>query len=101
MSDPAGGSFHIDKRVPVAMLIALVAQTGGIVWWAASISAAQSQALIDARRIELRVERIEGERDDIKTRVIRIEEKLSTQNDTLLEILRAVQRERRTRLPDN
>lgn len=90
--DPASGSFHIDKRVPVALIITLIAQTAGIVWWAASISAAQGQALIDAKRMEMRVDRIEAERDDIKTRVIRIEEKIGNQNDTLREILRSVQR---------
>lgn len=89
--DPAAGDFHFDKRVPVAMIVTLLLQTGAVVWWAASLSAAQNQALVDAKRLELRVDRIEGDRDDIKTRVIRIEEKIGMQNDTLREILRSVQ----------
>jgi hypothetical protein len=91
--DPASGAFHVDKRVPVALIVTMLVQTAGIVWWAATISAAQANALVEARRIELRVERVEGERDDIKTRVIRIEEKLVNQTDTLQQILRSVQRD--------
>ena len=91
-TDPASaGPFHIDRRVPVALILTIVLQTAGIVWWAAGVSAAQGQALIDAKRLEARVDRIEGERDDFKTRVIRIEEKLSSQTDTLQQILRTVQ----------
>ncbi len=39
--NPAGreGNWHLDKRVPVALIIAIVTQTLGIVWWAATISA--------------------------------------------------------------
>lgn len=89
--DPAGGSFHIDKRVPVALIVTMVVQTAGIVWWAATISATQAQSAIEAKRIEIRVDRIEADRDDMKTRVIRIEEKLVGQGETLNRILRAVE----------
>ena len=34
-----GGGWHLDRRVPVALIIAIVTQTLGIVWWAATISA--------------------------------------------------------------
>lgn len=76
--DPASGRFHIDKRVPVALLLTLMVQTGGVIWWAASISAAQEQAALDAKRTEIRVDRIEAMRDDLSSRVIRIEEFRST-----------------------
>lgn len=92
-ADPAAGTFHIDKRVPVALIVTMLAQTAGIVWWAATLQAAQAQSLVDSRRIEERVVRIEMLRDDLSVRVIRIEEKLIGQTDTLQRILRSVERE--------
>ncbi len=31
--------WHIGKEIPIALLIAVAVQTGGWIWWAASISA--------------------------------------------------------------
>jgi hypothetical protein len=31
--------WHLDKRVPVAIIFAILLQTGGAIWWAANISA--------------------------------------------------------------
>ncbi len=38
-ADGGTGGWHLDRRVPVALIIAIVTQTIGIVWWAATISA--------------------------------------------------------------
>ncbi len=43
-------------------------------------------------RLELRLSAIETERQDLTTRVIRIEEKIGNQNETLQRILRSVER---------
>lgn len=43
------------------------------------------------RRLEMRLDRIETDRDDLKTRIIRIEEKLVGQTDKLDRILRSVE----------
>ena len=29
--------WHLDKRVPIALIFAIALQTGGALWWAASI----------------------------------------------------------------
>jgi len=89
--DPAAGNFHIDKRVPIALIVTIVVQTAGIVWWAAGIQATQEQAAVNVARIETRVDRIDTARDDLNTRVIRIEEKLVGQTDMLQRILRSVE----------
>lgn len=105
MPEPAT-HFQIDKRVPVALIVTLLLQTGAAVWWASGMSAAQEQNIIDQKRIESRVERIESARDDdrrtandLNARVIRIEEKLigqteklDDQAETLQRILRSVER---------
>lgn len=43
------------------------------------------------RRQDVALERLDRERDDLKTRVIRIEEKISGQGETLQRILRTVE----------
>jgi hypothetical protein len=30
--------WHLDKRVPIALILALVMQTAGMVWWAAGLT---------------------------------------------------------------
>lgn len=31
------GYWHLDKRVPIALLVAIILQTSGAIWWAATI----------------------------------------------------------------
>ena len=52
--------WHLDKRVPIAMILALLAQTGGMIWWAASIST----RVDDQSR---RVMALEGSRETVQT----------------------------------
>jgi hypothetical protein len=47
-------------------------------------------ATIERQRFDARLTRLETSRDDITARVIRIEEKINSQGDTLQRILRAV-----------
>lgn len=32
-----GGGWHLDKRVPLAIIMTIFIQTAGIVWWAANL----------------------------------------------------------------
>ena len=34
-----GEPWHLDKRVPLALILTIVLQTAGVVWWAAGIAA--------------------------------------------------------------
>jgi hypothetical protein len=36
--DPAAQHWHLDKRIPVAIIITLAIQTGGAIWFASGIS---------------------------------------------------------------
>ena len=36
--DPASGSWHWDKRVPVALIVTIAIQTGVFVFWAGTLS---------------------------------------------------------------
>ena len=33
-----GGDWHLDKKVPLGLLVTIILQTVGAVWWAASLS---------------------------------------------------------------
>lgn len=30
--------WHLDKRVPIALIVTIAIQTGGIIWWSASLN---------------------------------------------------------------
>lgn len=36
--DPASGSWHLDKRVPIAVIILLSGNIAATAWWAAGVS---------------------------------------------------------------
>ena len=65
--------WHLDKRVPIAIIVALAAQTAAIIWWAATmearVSAIETTLLANANtserltRIEVILERVERRLD--------------------------------------
>lgn len=85
-------TWHVDKRIPLALILVIVIQTGGAFWWASGVQSAIENAKENRDRLELRLTRVELARDDISARLIRLEEKLSGTNSTLDEILRTVRR---------
>jgi hypothetical protein len=66
--------WHLDKRVPVALIFTLMVQTSGIVWWASSIS----------ERV-LRLEHESARSLTADGRLIRLETQMSAVADALLE----------------
>ena len=74
--------WHLDKRVPLALIVTIVVQTAGLVWWASSLServnsleksrdasAPQADRLT---RVEVKLEVVQTGIDEIK-RLIRKE----------------------------
>jgi len=84
--------WHLDKRVPVALILTIIIQTVGAVWWAASLSSRvdilearwhQFEAVTDRLRVqENKQARADTRLEALYTRLDRIERKL----DRLLEI---------------
>jgi hypothetical protein len=37
--DPAAATWHLDRRLPVALIVALLAQASSTLWWASGFSA--------------------------------------------------------------
>jgi len=80
------GPWHVDRRVPVALIVTILLQSAAAVWWAASvdgevvhhgqeIAALKVKDADDSRRLEAIVERL-----------ARIEERASAQLDMLRRI---------------
>ena len=68
--------WHLDRRVPVALIVTIVMQTIGIVWWAASISArvdVLEARLRDTRHNQNRIVRLEANQNAVYQRLDRIE----------------------------
>lgn len=80
MEIAADAKWHLDKRVPIALIVTIAIQTAGIVWWAASVSA--------------RIERLE-EKATVTApnsdRLTRVEVQLEVVKDGVTEIKRLLQ----------
>lgn len=80
--DDNSESWHLDRRVPLALIVTIVVQTGGLVWWASSLServnTLERQAVTSApqgdrlTRVEVKIEAIQEGVTEIK-RLIRRE----------------------------
>ena len=79
---PYDQQWHLDKRVPLALIMTIIIQTAGLVWWASSLServnslersreatAPQADRLT---RVEVKLEGVQSGIDEIK-RLIRRE----------------------------
>ncbi len=69
------GNWHLDKKVPIAMIMAIILQTGGMVWWAASASerlnALERKADASAPQAE-RLARVETNLESVKDGILEI-----------------------------
>ena len=83
MSD-AEDSKHwtVDKRVPLALIVTIVLQTGGLVWWASSLS----------ERVNVLEKRAEQTAPQAE-RLTRVEVKLESVQEGIAEIKRLIRRE--------
>ena len=78
--------WSLDKRVPLALIIAILMQTAAALWWAASLNARveqlERQAIVAAPNVE---------------RIVRLETKMDAIFASLAEIKLIVQRQRHAR----
>lgn len=75
--------WHLDKKVPIALLLAIMAQTGTGFWWAATTSER-------INNLEKRAESVAPQAD----RLTRVEVKLDVVQENLGEIKRLLQTRR-------
>lgn len=73
--------WHLDKKVPIALIFTILAQTGAALWWAAGVNA----------RVEQLERQVVGSAPHIE-RIVRLETKMDAIFSTLAEIKSIVQR---------
>ena len=86
MQNNANEPWHLDKRVPVALIVTLCVQTAGVVYWAAGQSY-RTDAL------EKQVTNLISSAVPNVERLVRVEEQVKTVNDNVIE-LKNILRER-------
>lgn len=81
MSGDDDSRWHLDKRVPLALILTLLIQTAGALWWAANINARVIQLEIQASASAPQIERI-----------VRLETKMDAISSGLADIKQLLQR---------
>lgn len=83
---PEAEPWHLDRHIPIALILAIIGQTAGAVWWASTISSTQAD---QGRRIGVletgKAEDARADRDSAD-RLARIEERQRASQDSLIEI---------------
>ncbi len=77
----ANEAWHFDKRIPLAMIGAIVMQTGAVFWWASSINERVSVLESwhrDSKGIAADIAVVRSQVSDLKTALNRIESRLAS-----------------------
>jgi hypothetical protein len=78
----ADTAWHLDKKVPIALIVAIAVQSGSMVWWAASAS---ERLNVLERKAEIAAPQAE--------RLARVETKLESVQDGISEIKSILRKE--------
>lgn len=83
--DPAEASWHFDRRIPIALIVTIILQTGAAIWWASSVNSyIDSDRKGESDTID-RVKALESDNDGLDRRLVRFEVLLEGQTDQLKE----------------
>lgn len=96
LKDPAAMNWHFDRRIPLALIVTIVAmlagQTIGIVWWASSVNqrveaSFQKGLELDAadQAMALQIKEVQSANNDVNLRLVRFEVLLEGQTEQLRE----------------
>jgi Tfp pilus assembly protein PilO len=84
------GGWHLDKRVPVAIIFALLVQSAGVIWWASNMSSRQS---VIEDRVAVHDMQISAMRDTAANAAVslgRIEENVDALRNDIERVLQAI-----------
>lgn len=84
--------WHLDRRVPIALILTIIVQTVGLVWWAASLSHQVAQHTRDIAALHMEGRGYTSEAARVRETLARLEERLAAQNDLLRRVENAVSR---------
>jgi hypothetical protein len=74
-SNQENGRWHLDKRVPIALIVTIAMQTGAFIWWTATIT--QRVTTLELRS---------ASRDQLPERIVRLETQYSNITEGISEI---------------
>jgi Tfp pilus assembly protein PilO len=82
--------WHLDRRVPLALILTLALQTGGMVWWASALSSQVQSHDTRISRTEAQISQLAS--DDRKTAELlgRLDERLVSLDRTLQHLQRVL-----------
>jgi Tfp pilus assembly protein PilO len=63
---PDDGKWHLDKRVPVAIIVTMLVQFGGLVWWVSSQSKTIEHHTVAIAKLE--AQRVQDDRETASLR---------------------------------
>jgi hypothetical protein len=81
-------AWHLDKRVPIALILTVAIQTGAMVWWAASISARVEMHERQIASLQSAEIAAAAETRRISETLARLDERLAQQTAVLLRLER-------------
>ena len=93
MANEIDKHWHLDRRIPIALIIGLLAQAATFVWWAGQTASQIEYDRRDINRNTHRIDRLETANADTRERMIAIEaglKYLSTQLEALNGQLRSI-----------
>jgi len=82
-NDPATSEWHLDKRIPVALILVLAIQFGGSVYW---ITTLENRTLTNSDRIKT----LESQMDPARLYLERIDQRLQGLDSRLEKIERSI-----------
>jgi hypothetical protein len=86
-------SWHLDKKVPIALIVTIAIQTAGIVWFAAGLFHRVETLERDAIATRVIMDRDTALRAPQADRLTRVEVKIETVQEGVTEIKRLIQRQ--------
>ena len=76
--------WHLKREIPIALILAIVIQTVGMIWWAAQLDGRVTAVegwVNENRRVEARLAVLESQLGDIKALLQRVESRLDGRAD--------------------
>lgn len=85
-------AWHLDKKVPVAIIIALFLQFVGAIWWAAKMDARDNDQERRLTSVEIRQDGTQAQLQKLNENVARMDERIGLQVELLKEIKTSIGR---------
>jgi hypothetical protein len=76
-------SWHLDKKVPLALIMAMAIQTVGVIWWAASLSTRVDHQEREIASLVMSEQQTKQEARRISEWLARVDERIAAQTELL------------------